>query len=54
MGITQCELSQISGINLWLIQNYEQKKNDVNSVKVLIVINLSRALRCKAKDFIKY
>ena len=30
------------------------KKNDVNSVKVLIVINLSRALRCKAEDFIEY
>lgn len=33
MGITQFELAQISDVNLWLIQNYEQKKNDVNSEK---------------------
>lgn len=36
------------GSKLW------EKKNDVNSANVLTVINLSRALRCKAEDFIKY
>lgn len=43
-SMTQKELSERSGVNLRMIQNYEQGTKDINNAKVVTVLCLAEAL----------
>lgn len=52
-GFTQQQLSEASGVNLRMIQLYEQKQNDIRKAQVTVVVNLARALGCSVEDLIR-
>ena len=45
-GITQKELSELSGVSLRMIQLYEQRQNDINQASGQTINALARALCC--------
>ena len=45
-GMTQAELAERSGVNLRMIQNYEQGVKDINKASVVTVLQLAEALGC--------
>lgn len=45
-GLTQKELSELSGVTLRMIQLYEQRQNDINQASGQTINNLARALCC--------
>lgn len=51
-GMTQAELSARSGVNLQMIQKYEQGVKNINNAKVITVLKLADALGCEVKDII--
>jgi transcriptional regulator with XRE-family HTH domain len=51
-GLTQASLSEKSGVNLRLIQAYEQEYKDIKRAQVQTVIQLADALRCDVRDII--
>ena len=51
-GLTQIELSKLSGVNFRMIQHYEQGNKDLNRAAVETVIKLARALDCNITDLI--
>ena len=54
IGISQSELAYNSGISLRAIQQYEQRKKDINKAQARSLIALSKTLGCKAEDLIEY
>lgn len=52
-GVSQAELSRISGVNLRSIQLYEQKVNDIDKAQAKAVYKLSRALGCDVEDLLE-
>ena len=51
-GLTQKTLSDLTGISLRTIQHYEQGDKDINKAAVIVVYNLSKALKCNIVDLI--
>lgn len=51
-GLTQLELSEKSGVNLRMIQNYEQGVKDINKASVVTVLQLAEALGVDVYDII--
>ena len=51
-GMTQLELSEKSGVNLRMIQNYEQGFKDINNARVVTVLQLAEALGCDVYEII--
>lgn len=51
-GMSQSELAERSGVNLRSIQNYEQGFKDINSAKVVTVLQLAEALGCDVYEII--
>ncbi len=51
-GMTQRELADKSGVNLAMIQHYEQGYKDINNAKVLTVLSLAEALGCDVYEII--
>ena len=51
-GISQVELANKSGVNLRMIQHYEQGYKDINNAKVITVLSLAEALGCDVYDII--
>lgn len=45
-GLTQKELSELSGVSLRMIQLYEQRQNEINQASGQAINNLARALCC--------
>ena len=45
-GLTQKELSELSGVSLRMIQLYEQRQNDINQASGQTINSLARALCC--------
>ncbi|MCR5436718.1 MAG: helix-turn-helix domain-containing protein [Treponema sp.] len=45
-GLTQKQLSELSGVSLRMIQLYEQRRNDINQASGQTINNLARALCC--------
>lgn len=50
--LTQKELSEISGVSLRSIQQYEIGAKDINKASALSVRNLARALHCEVEDLL--
>lgn len=44
--LSQSQLAKKSGVNLRLIQAYEQGYKDINKAQVITVLKLSEALKC--------
>ena len=51
-GLTQAELAQKSGINLRMIQYYEQGFKDLNKAAFETGLKLAEALNCDPRDLI--
>lgn len=52
-GMKQSELSEISGVPLKCIGNYEQLRRDINKARVDIVYNLAVALGCRMEEILE-
>ena len=52
-GMKQSELSEISGVPLKCIGNYEQLRRDINKARVVIVYNLAVALGCRMEEILE-
>lgn len=51
-GMKQAELSELSGIPLKCIGNYEQLRRDINHARVDIVYRLAAALGCQMEELL--
>ena len=52
-GISQTELSKLSGVKLRSIQMYEQKVNDIDKAQAGTLYKLSRILGCTIEDLLE-
>ena len=52
-GLTQRELAEKSGISLRTIQQYEQRKKNINKAQIDTLIPLSVALYCEVRDLLE-
>lgn len=51
-GLSQSELAKKSGVNVRLIQHYEQGTKDINKAQVITVLQLAEALDVDINDII--
>lgn len=51
--MTQVELSDVSGVSLRTLQDYEQGHKDINGVKGITLYKLARALGCNIEDILE-
>lgn len=54
LNLTQKELSDISGIPVRTIQQYEQRQKNINKAQTEYLVMLSKALSCKIEDLLEY
>lgn len=52
-GLSQRELAENSGISLRTIQQYEQRKKNINKAQIDTLIPLSKALYCEVKGLLE-
>ena len=52
-GLSQIELAERSGVNIRVIQSYEQKKRDINKAQFRVVLNLAAALNCEPVELLE-
>ena len=52
-GLSQRELAEKSGIPLRTIQQFEQRKNNINKAQIDTLIPLSQALYCEVRDLLE-
>lgn len=52
-GLSQSQLSELSGVSLRMIQGYEQGEKNINKASGIILYNLSRALGCRMEDLME-
>lgn len=52
-NMTQRELSEVSGVNLRILQHYEQGFKDINKAQAITVYNLAQALNCSVEDLLE-
>lgn len=51
-GLTRQQLSEQSGVNVRLIERYEQGERDINGAKLKTLLKLCMALGCNLEDII--
>ncbi len=52
-GMTQKELAEKSGVNIRIIQHYEQGTKNINHASVETVLKLADALECDIRQIIE-
>lgn len=52
-GWTQKQLAEASGVNLRMVQYYEQGVKDLGKAKITTVVRLATALGCDLGDLVK-
>ena len=52
-GLSQRELSDLSGVPLRQIQLFEQRQRDINHTKAIDVVKFARVLGCKTEDLLQ-
>lgn len=52
--LSQKELSERSGVNLRMIQYYEQGVKDINKAEAMTVYKLSEALNCNVWELLEF
>ncbi len=53
-GLTQRDLAEASGVSLRAIQQYEQRRKDINVARGVSLYALARALGCRIEDLFEY
>ena len=53
LGLSQSELAQQSGIPLRTLQQYEQRRKNINNAKAVYLVDLASVLRCEVRDLIE-
>lgn len=53
LGLSQKELSELTGVNLRTLQQYEVRDKDINKASMEKVISLADALYCNPKDLLE-
>lgn len=51
-GLSQSQLATASGINVRMIQYYEQGSKDLNAAKITTILKLCNALHCRLSDIL--
>ena len=51
--MSQSQLAKVSGVNVRMIQNYEQGYKDINKASVITVYKLAKALNINTEDLIE-
>lgn len=52
-GLSQRQLSELSGVPLRTVQQYEQRQKSINKAQAEYVLSLARALSCRPEDLIE-
>lgn len=52
-NITQIKLAEESGVNLRILQYYEQGYKDINKAQAITLYKLAQALECKVEDLLE-
>lgn len=52
-GYSQSKLAELSGVNVRMIQYYEQGANDINTAQADTVYKLAQALQCNMEDLLE-
>lgn len=52
--ITQQQLAEASGVNIRMIQHYEQGVKDINKAEAMTVYKLSEALDCNVWEILEF
>lgn len=52
-GFSQSQLAKVSGVNVRMIQKYEQGTKDINKAQVLTVYKLADALKCNIEELLE-
>ena len=52
-GLSQSELAEQSGVSVRTIQQYEQRKKNINKAKAEYLVMLARVLNCPAEELIE-
>ncbi len=50
--LTQREIAELSGVSFRMIKDYEQGQRDINGAKLLTLLKLCAALRCRLEDIL--
>lgn len=50
--LTQREVAELSGVSFRMIKDYEQGQRDINGAKLLTLLKLCLALRCRLEDIV--
>lgn len=51
-GLSQSKLSEKSGVNVQMVQKYEQGVKDINKAQAETVYKLAQALECTVEDLL--
>lgn len=51
--LSQSKLSELSGVNIRMIQHYEQGVKDINKAQGLTLQALAKSLNCKIEDLLE-
>lgn len=52
-NLTQAKLSEVSGVNLQMIQKYEMGVKDINKAQGITLYKLSQVLDCTIEDILE-
>lgn len=53
LELTQNQLSEASGVNVRMIQHYEQGYKDINVASALTVYKIAQALECTVEELLE-
>lgn len=51
-GLSQSKLAELTGVNIQMIQKYEQGTRDINKAQAITVYQLAEALDVSVKDLL--
>lgn len=52
-NVTQAKLAEESGVNIRMIQHYEQGVKDINKAQGITLHNIAKALECNIEDLLE-
>ena len=52
-GLNQRQLAEASGVNVRMIQHYEQEQKPINNASALTVYKLAQALKVSVEDLLE-
>ena len=52
-GLSQAKLSENSGVNIRMIQHYEQGYKDINKAQAITLHQVANALDCEIEDLLE-